>query len=58
MIESSPPKGWERLKAKVPFDPKGKQERVHKFVLIIYAIPLIFVIHRSYPKLACGSKYD
>ena len=29
MIKNSPPKGWERLKAKAPFDPKGKQECVH-----------------------------
>ena len=29
MIKCSPPKGQERPKAKLPFDPKGKQERVH-----------------------------
>ena len=25
MIKRSPPKGWECIKAKVPFDPKGKK---------------------------------
>ena len=29
MIKPSLPKGWKRLKAKVPFDPKGKQVCVH-----------------------------
>ena len=38
MIKCTLPKGWERLKAKVPFDPKGKQEGVHN--MNIHTCPL------------------
>ena len=42
MIKRSPPKGWERLKAKVPFDPKGKQELVHNNIARIANLDIFY----------------